>query len=99
MPEWCVIWRNSTGIAHDFKIPVIEDAAHALGAKFNGQLIGSNSPYTLFSLQAIKHVTTVDGGFLCVGNQKVMRRLRLKRWFGLDKTKSRLENAYSGSWV
>ena len=31
-------------IANDFKIPVIEDAAHALGAKFNGQLIGSNSP-------------------------------------------------------
>ena len=79
-------------IAHDFKIPVIEDAAHALGAKFNGQLIGSNSPYTLFSLQAIKHVTTVDGGFLCVGNQKDYEKARLKRWFGLDKTKSRLEN-------
>ena len=82
-------------IAHDFKIPVIEDAAHALGAKFNGQLIGSNSPYTLFSLQAIKHVTTVDGGFLCVGNQKDYEKARLKRWFGLDKTKSRLENDIS----
>ena len=37
-------------------------------------------------------MTTVDGGFLCVGNQKDYEKARLKRWFGLDKTKSRLEN-------
>lgn len=79
-------------ISYEFNIPVIEDAAHALGAKFDGQLIGNNSPYTIFSLQAIKHMTTVDGGFLCVKNQEDYDRARLKRWFGLDKTKSRLEN-------
>ena len=79
-------------ISREFNIPVIEDAAHALGAKYKGQLIGNNSPYTIFSLQAIKHMTTVDGGFLCVKNQEDCDRARLKRWFGLDKTKSRLEN-------
>lgn len=79
-------------ISWEFNIPVIEDAAHALGAKFNGRLTGNHSPYTIFSLQAIKHMTTVDGGFLCVRNSEDYERGKLKRWFGLDKTKSRLEN-------
>ena len=41
-------------------IPIIEDAAHSLGAKYNGKVIGSNSRFTCFSFQAIKHMTTVD---------------------------------------
>lgn len=79
-------------IGQEFNIPIIEDAAHALGAKYNGKRIGSNSPYTIFSLQAIKHMTTVDGGFLCLKNPDEMDRARKLRWFGLDKKKSRLEN-------
>lgn len=73
-------------------IPFIEDAAHALGSKFNGKMTGYNSPYTIFSLQAIKHMTTVDGGFLTIENPEQMDRARRLRWFGLDKKRSRLEN-------
>jgi dTDP-4-amino-4,6-dideoxygalactose transaminase len=79
-------------ISQEFNIPLIEDAAHALGSKFNDKPIGSNAEYTIFSLQAIKHMTTVDGGFLCVKNKEKEEQARLKRWFGLDKTKPRLEN-------
>lgn len=79
-------------ISKEFNIPIIEDAAHALGSKYNGLMVGNNSPYTIFSLQAIKHMTTVDGGFLCVKNEKEMGRARRLRWFGLDKKRSRLEN-------
>lgn len=79
-------------ISEEFNIPIIEDAAHALGSKYNGMRIGNNSPYTVFSLQAIKHLTTIDGGFLMVKSQLDQDRARLKRWFGLDKTKPRLEN-------
>ena len=79
-------------LSKEFGIPIIEDAAHALGAKFEGKRIGGNSSFTIFSLQAIKHMTTVDGGFLCVKKQEHYTHARLKRWFGLDKTKSRLEN-------
>lgn len=79
-------------ISKEFNIPVIEDAAHALGSKFDGQYVGCNSDYTIFSLQAIKHMTTVDGGFLALKSQENMDKARIKRWFGLDKTKSRLEN-------
>jgi dTDP-4-amino-4,6-dideoxygalactose transaminase len=79
-------------LSQEYNIPLIEDAAHALGSRYNGKPIGSNAAYTVFSLQAIKHITTVDGGFLCVQNQEIYNKGRLKRWFGLDKTKPRLEN-------
>ncbi|MEG0518328.1 MAG: DegT/DnrJ/EryC1/StrS family aminotransferase [Bacteroidales bacterium] len=79
-------------ISEEFNIPIIEDAAHALGSKYKGLHIGCNSPFAIFSLQAIKHLTTVDGGFLAVKSQEDMDKGRLKRWFGLDKTKPRLEN-------
>lgn len=79
-------------ISEEYNIPLIEDAAHALGSKYNGEMIGCNSPYTIFSLQAIKHMTTVDGGFLALQNRETFDKGRIKRWFGLDKTKPRLEN-------
>lgn len=79
-------------ISQQYNIPIIEDAAHALGSKYAGKMVGCNSPYTIFSLQAIKHMTTVDGGFLCVKNETDLDRSRKLRWFGLDKRRSRLEN-------
>lgn len=79
-------------ISKEFNIPVIEDAAHALGSKYAGRMVGCNSPYTIFSLQAIKHMTTIDGGFLTLKSQEAFDKGRMKRWFGLDKTKPRLEN-------
>jgi len=79
-------------ISKEFNIPIVEDAAHALGSKYMGQMVGNNSPYTIFSLQAIKQMTTVDGGFLVLKNQNDLKRSRKLGWFGLDKQKSRLEN-------
>lgn len=79
-------------ISREFNIPIIEDAAHALGSKYNGMRVGNESPYTIFSLQAIKHLTTIDGGILAVQSKIDEDRVRIKRWFGLDKTKPRLEN-------
>lgn len=79
-------------ISEEFGIPIIEDAAHALGSQFQGRMIGNISDYTIFSFQAIKHMTTVDGGMLVVKKEEDHNRGRLIRWFGLDKQKSRLDN-------
>ncbi|MGN0210732.1 MAG: DegT/DnrJ/EryC1/StrS family aminotransferase [Muribaculaceae bacterium] len=73
-------------------IPIIEDAAHALGSSYNGKMTGSNADYTIFSLQAIKHMTTVDGGIIALKSPGQIDRARRLRWFGLDKRLSRLEN-------
>ena len=66
-------------------IPLIEDAAHALGGTYQGRMIGSISEFTIFSFQAIKHFTTGDGGMLTFSNPELMRRARLLRWFGIDR--------------
>ena len=79
-------------VSEKYRIPVIEDAAHALGAKFNGKLTGNHFPYTVFSFQAIKHLTTIDGGVLQIQNQEEYEKGKLIRWFGIDKKLPRLDN-------
>jgi perosamine synthetase len=72
-------------IASYHNLPVIEDAAHALGAIYKGKPIGSISEYTVFSLQAIKHITTGDGGILSVLNEEKYKEALRRRWFGIDR--------------
>lgn len=78
-------------IAVRYGIAVIEDAAHALGARYAGEPIGTRSDFTMFSLQAIKHMTTVDGGMLACRDPKVLPMGRKFRWFGIDRQASRTE--------
>lgn len=79
-------------IEEKYNIPVIQDSAHALGAKFEGKNLGNHFKYTAFSFQAIKHMTTVDGGMLCLRDEEDFERAKLIRWFGIKKGVSRLEN-------
>lgn len=68
-----------------FGIPVIEDAAHAFGALSNGVPIArKGGDYVMWSFQAIKHLTTGDGGALLPPLDEIERG-RLLRWFGLDR--------------
>ncbi len=71
------------GRAHG--IPVIEDAAHALGSVYRGQPIGQHSNFVAFSFQAIKQVTTIDGGCLVCKKPEDDARGRLLRWYGIDR--------------
>ena len=68
-------------------IVLIEDAAHALGAKYRGKPIGSISDFSTFSFQAIKHFTTGDGGMLTIKNKKLEDKAKRIRWFGIDRKK------------
>ena len=70
---------------------VVEDAAHALGARYAGLPIGRHSEYVMFSFQAIKHLTTVDGGMLACANPDDISRGRRIRWFGIDRNAPRTE--------
>lgn len=67
-------------------IPIIEDAAHALLSKHSdGKNVGETGDFVCFSFQAIKHLTTVDGGAILVQNNEIYERIKLLRWFGLNR--------------
>jgi len=72
-------------IAKKKNIKIIEDAAHALGAEYKKKIIGNISDITIFSFQAIKHITTGDGGMLCVKDQGLVEKAKRLRWFGIDR--------------
>jgi len=67
---------------------VIEDAAHALGSTYKNKPIGSISDFTSFSFQAIKQLTTGDGGALCCLDEEKYNLIKNLRWFGIDRDNS-----------
>lgn len=82
-------------IADKHGVKLIEDAAHAMGAEYNGQKIGGIADFTCFSLQAIKHITTGDGGLLACRNTKDYERGKLLRWFGIKRDTDSLDSRIS----
>jgi perosamine synthetase len=76
-------------IARKYNLKVIEDAAHALGSTYKGQPVGTISDFTAFSFQAIKHLTTGDGGALCCKRTDDYIKAKHKRWFGIDRENSK----------
>lgn len=71
-----------------FGIPVIEDAAHCWDTRYKGNPISTHGgDYVCYSFQAIKFLTSCDGGLLVTPDDKFEEARRL-RWFGLDRTKS-----------
>lgn len=74
-------------LLREIGIPIVEDAAHALCATYRGQQITRGcGNYVAWSFQAIKHLSTSDGGCLLVPPEQYERAKKL-RWFGLDRDK------------
>jgi len=74
---------------YGFKPQVIEDGAHSFGSKYKGKKLGSHGNIVMYSTQAIKHVTSIDGGFLILPNISLYNRAKLLRWYGIDRDSNR----------
>ena len=81
-------------IAKAHNLLTIEDGAHSMGAKYNGKMLGNDSDFLMYSFQAIKHITSIDGGCVVIKNKQDYERAKLLRWYGIDrepKTKEALD--------
>ena len=74
---------------YGFKPAVIEDGAHSFGSKYNGKLLGNHGNMVMYSLQAIKHITAVDGGILILPHLELYNRAKLIRWYGIDRNSNK----------
>ena len=72
---------------YNFKPIVVEDCAHSFGAEYNNKKIGNHNNICVFSTQAIKHLTTGDGGIIILPNERLYERCKLLRWFGISREK------------
>jgi len=68
-----------------FKPAIIEDCAHAMGSEYKDNKLGNYGNICTFSLQAIKHLTSVDGGLLVLPHGNLYNRAKLLRWYGINR--------------
>lgn len=64
---------------------IIEDASHALGAKYKEKKIGSFADMTILSFHPVKHITTGEGGAVLTNNKKFYEALKILRHHGIVK--------------
>lgn len=72
-------------IAAKHKLLVIEDAAHALGAKYKCRSVGSISDMTVFSFHPVKPITTGEGGMVTTNNKDFYLKLKQFRAHGITR--------------
>ena len=80
-------------IAKKNNIKLIQDAAQSLGSTYNKKPITEYADFTIFSFQAIKHISSGDGGLLCIKDKTLEKKAYRMRWFGIDRLKKQ-----GGTW-
>ena len=84
--------RDINKIAYKYNLPVIDDAAQAIGAKYYGVPVGKGyNHYGNFSFQVVKQITTADGGMFTTEDREIYERALKLAWFGYrkeDRTKA-----------
>jgi perosamine synthetase len=88
-------------LAREHDLWLLEDAAHACGASYGSRRVGSIGTVTCFSFNAMKNMTTGDGGMVATDDDDLANRIRLYRSLGIDRdTYTRYGRHYSGTgWL
>ena len=84
-------------VAQRHGLTIIEDAAHAFPARYQGCPIGSISDFTCFSFYATKTITTGEGGMITTHNEEWAERCRIMSLHGISKDAWKRYTS-EGSW-
>lgn len=79
-------------IAKENKLILIEDASHALGARYKNKKVGGLADMTILSFHPVKHIATGEGGMVLTNNKDFYEKLKLARNHGIIK------NPEKGGW-
>jgi perosamine synthetase len=79
-------------IAKDYKLHIVEDCAHSLGAEYDGKKTGTFGAMGCFSFYPTKIITTLEGGMVTTDDEKLEKRLRSLREHGMSRNALEREN-------
>ncbi len=85
-------------ICEEHNLVFIEDAAHAIGTKYNGKAVGSLADMTTFSFHPVKTVTGGEGGAITTNDEKLYRKLMLLRTHGITRNQDEMVNPSDALW-
>ncbi len=85
-------------ICKEHNLILIEDAAHSIGTKYNGQPIGSIADMTTFSFHPVKTVTGGEGGAITTNDEQLYKKLHLYRTHGITRDMEEMVNPSDAPW-
>jgi dTDP-4-amino-4,6-dideoxygalactose transaminase len=89
-----------SALARQYDISIIEDASHALGARYHDSVTGDCrfSDITVFSFHPVKIITTGEGGVATTNSSKLARKMQLLRSHGITREITELFYEQDGPW-
>ncbi len=93
-------WPALRRLADQYGFFLIDDASHAIGADYSGQMMGGAewADITIFSFHPVKIITTAEGGMALTQSDVLAEKLRLLRSHGITRDPAWLEQADTGLW-
>lgn len=86
-------------ICDKYNLIFIEDAAHAMGTKYNGRSVGSLADMTCFSFHPVKTVTSGEGGAITTNSEELYKKLVLMHTHGITHEEEFMEESpHEGPW-
>lgn len=87
-------------LSKEYGFSIIEDASHAIGAKYLGEPVGTcrYSDITIFSFHPVKIITTAEGGAALTNSKAIATKLELLRSHGITRDESMMTEDSHGSW-
>ena len=87
-------------LAQRYGFKIIEDASHAIGGKYRGEVIGNcrYSDIAIFSFHPVKIITTAEGGMAMTNDAYLAKRMQLLRSHGITRDANEMTHEPDGAW-
>lgn len=90
--------KEISQICKENGLKLVLDAAHMSGTKLDGKSLEKLSDVSIYSFQSTKVLLTADGGMVCCHEKELEKKIRIKAWVGLDKTRTPWSEKNTQGW-